>query len=859
MSARRLVALLPGLLAFAGLCLLAAPKPAAAVAPAPGAADPLILVVDVSGSMDEEDDNGTRKIDGAKLALLDYLDTVEPGSLMGLRTYPDQRGGSCNSGRVAIPIGEVDPQAMSAQIRKLQPDGDTPTAEALRAAVRDLRDQGQARGTLVIVSDGESNCDDPCEAAREIRKGGFDLQTLTVGFRISDEGRKELQCISDELGGRYLDIDQSEELRDTLDRLGRPRIEVALDGGSRRTAIAGGDEIEIAATVTNSGEVEAQDVIGQLTFRVQGADVRRPVVHLGNLAPHASRQVVWKVRAGPAAVGQELGFVVVGRALNASSTGVAQGILHAIGVTTPDEAGDIVKGPGGPIAILGDSYSSGEGADRYDAGTDTDQNGCHRSQLTYLIPRYPAGQRPSLLACSGALIDHIAGPDTSNHAAGGEDEPAQLSKLDALERSGKPPKAVVMTIGGNDARFGDIGTSCISGRRSCLARIFSDAPIPQRHSEATDDVVEATLGLRSRLHDRLVDAYEAVNGTLNDERRVSDRGGVAPILVLAYPLPIPLQGRACAPMGAVVLRADAGPVHVSHTVYLLDTREIDFLVDFGLRLNAQVEAAVRTARAEGVPVFFVPSTERAFQPSHTLCDAGAKGSASEPFARSLDSYNGAGLNRETLIELIKGSPFDPYAALSRSKVSFKAFRRGFKEIAHPNVAGYDAVTLALLRWTRSNAAADAVAFTRAAKPADPTPLSWNASDVNLGQLAPAATPTLQGGTSYPLTVGGFAPGSAVQIELHSTPRPAGTAFAGAGGRIRTRVAIPRDLADGRHALVLLGRDAQGDPRRVAIAFEIDRPFRPSVPAAMAAGSGLALLLGLLLTWRTGALPRRRRA
>ena len=63
--------------------------------------------------------------------------------------------------------------------------------------------------------------------------------------------------------------------------------------------------------------------------------------------------------------------------------------------------------------------------------------------------------------------------------------------------------------------------------------------------------------------------------------------------------------------------------------------------------------------------------------------------------------------------------------------------------------------------------------------------------------------------------------------------------------------MPRDLEGGPHTLMVVGTDARNHLRTVRIPFEIHRPFRPS----MAGGSGLALLLDLLLTSTTGQLAR----
>lgn len=829
--------------------VLTLPAPAAAQQSMVGQ-QPVMLVVDISGSMDDEDGAGVRKIDGAKLALLDYVGSVEPSVLIGLRTYPDQSGGSCNSGQRVIDLGPADPKAMSARIRSLSPDGDTPTAEAMRAAVKDLRAANATSGTLVIVSDGESTCDDPCEAAEEIAGQGFDLDAITVGFKISDAGRKQLECISNALDGRYLDIGESDELRDTLDRLGRPRIEVKIDGAVNREVIAGGDAVDITARITNTGQIEARDAIGQLTIAAEGVDVLRPISRLGNLAPAAARTVTWTVRAGPQTAGRSLAYSVVGRAVNASATGEAKGTLTSIGVTAAN-VGKILAGPGKGIAILGDSYSAGEGADAYDAGTDNKNNTCHRSPLTYLVPAFDP--KPHVIACSGALTSEVLTPNDANKDAKGHHEPAQIDALEAYQTQRKAAvRAVVMTLGGNDAGFPAIGKSCVMGRKSCTDTIFTDLPWNQTTSESKDDFIDRHIGPPSPLLSALESTYESVNRSLNSDKIVGLRDGkTAPILVLGYPLPVPLQGRTCGPMGSytIVLSTLAGSI--VKTVYLLSDAEIDFIVDYALRLNGIVESAVENARRDsGVPVFYVPTTEFAFQPNHTVCDS------KDPYARATTSFNGGGFSAGDIIALANPR-FDLGSTINRFLTGADVAKRGMQELAHPNAKGYAAETQAILRWTRSRAADAAVAFTTTAKPAEPAETSWNVSTHTLGPPGLGAG-LLQGGTTYPLKVGGFAPNSAVHVEAHSAPRLLGVIRADARGVVSGRVGIPRDLEDGDHELQIVGRDARNHARIARIPFSFDGPFRPGVLQSMGVGSAIAVLLGLVLLTATGELRRWRR-
>ena len=626
-------------------------------------------------------------------------------------------------------------------------------------------------------------------------------------------------------------MQETGELRDALDRLGRPRMAVKLSP-TRYEAVAGGDYTDVTATITNDGEVEARDVIGQFTFKSTGGfDVRRPVIRLGNLAPHASQAVTWRVRADAVAGGKTRDFTIVGRALNASATGEAAGQVAAVGVTEAKDAGDILKGPGGKLAILGDSYSAGEGADAYVDNTDSKENGCHRSDLTYLKPKFEADN----MACSGAVTAQVWGP-----TAGGE--AAQISQLDERQRNGTIYKAVVMTIGGNDAGFPILAKSCVLGTLSCSHRIHTNI-FWQAATISLTNFEKEYLG--DSLSASLEYTYVTLNKTLNTAAEIKRRSGVAPILVLGYPLPVPLLEKACGPMGVYYVRGNPN--------YLLDGAEIEYAITFLAKLNAAVEAAALNVRNEiGVPVFYVPTTETAFLPRHTACDTGKAGTATEPFARSVTSLNGAGVDADTIDRLM--SPSTMLLALKQIG------ERSAQEIAHPNVAGYKAETLAVLRWSRSREAATAAAFTKTATAAKgfPTP-SWDSSEVNLGPgYNVDSMPELYGGTSYPLTVENYAPNSQVRITVESTPRVLAVTRTDAQGRVNTRVALPRDLDRGDHTIVLIGGDSKGGLRTVRIPIEVKAPLRPRAQTLIAFGSLASLLLSIPLLVLSGQSRRWRR-
>lgn len=805
---------------------------------------PIAVVVDTSGSMNESDgsSSGRIKINGAKVALLDFLQQIEAETPIGLRAYPGAEGETglgeegCSAGEALVPIQPRQPTEMAATVRTLTADGDTPTAAALKAAAAELGKGGGGQATIVLVSDGESNCgQDPCDAAREIAASGVDLQTITVGFRISGAGAKELQCIADQTGGRYLSVHDNEGLSNAFDEISRPRIHLEVNYPRRVKAQVGNDPsglVRIEATVSNPSQQQARGAVARIRFDVAaGAPaVIRPVVFLGNIEAGESRQLAWVFRPSVPPAERNptrLPFTVIAGAENTLADAKFDATIAV--EDAYGEAGDAgpILGDRPRIAILGDSYSAGEGADSYIAGTDTDTNPCHRSRHTYLVEAFGLDDE-RLLACSGAVTNDIP------HAQDGRTVGSQLDQLARLgNRAGV--EAVALTMGGNDAGFGKIVASCLFGRADCSRLIIPGAPFRQIHSEPIEDFVRPRIqSMFKSLEARLVEVNRAVNGA---DARAS--GGPVPILVLAYPLPTPLTPQACPAM-----------------LRLLSPAEIKYLVELGTRLNGAVEKAAESARDSGVPAFYVPNTEMAFQPDHTVCDR-------VPWARSLKSFNGAGVDHEALVAAVKGVSWkigplrvpNPVgtirAQLRLSRAGLRRLMRGIQELAHPNRAGYAAETRALLRWSQSPDAIAAERFLASSPVAEPQqPITLEASPEQLGQLAPGVALDLQAGSSYALQLGGFAPDSSIEIGVESEFRVLSEAGSDNDGRLDVAVGIPPDLEPGEHVLVVRGVNRTGEPREVEIPFRISGDSPPAIQTALlatgAAGATATAVLALFL-------------
>jgi lysophospholipase L1-like esterase len=189
--------------------------------------------------------------------------------------------------------------------------------------------------------------------------------------------------------------------------------------------------------------------------------------------------------------------------------GLAIGYAH---ITRSPDAAPLDPNPSSSFRIvaLGDSFISGEGADRYFPGTDEGdpekRNLCHRASTAYPYMVAEALEASlHLYACSGArtgdVIDHAQYPDSPSDVAGGR------KQLDMLKQD--DPDLVLISIGGNDAGFAEIGIDCaFPGLPDCRG----DAPFWLHR-------------LADEVYPRLVKTFRRV--------RLAAHG--APVFALTYP------------------------------------------------------------------------------------------------------------------------------------------------------------------------------------------------------------------------------------------------------------------------------------------------------------------------------------
>lgn len=262
------------ILAFAtSFILIAIPGTSAAFAattagPASNPA-PVMMILDASGSMAAED-LGTKKesrMEVAKNAATAVIDGLKDDAEIGLMTYGTGTGSSdaeksegCKDISVLQPVGQVDKTTLKDEIKGIQESGYTPIGAALEKAAAELPDDGP-RG-IVLLSDGEDTCapPPPCEVAEKLAADGADLAIHSVGLKVDEKTKAELECISEATGGTYSDAGDTGSLQRGL----QAATETALkDYDTAGASVVGGSGLDDATSIKPGQYLDTLDKGGK--------------------------------------------------------------------------------------------------------------------------------------------------------------------------------------------------------------------------------------------------------------------------------------------------------------------------------------------------------------------------------------------------------------------------------------------------------------------------------------------------------------------------------------------------------------------------------------------------------------------
>ena len=177
----------------------------------------VLFVLDASGSMWGQVE-GKHKIQVAREVLNTALSDLDENTAVGLMTYGHRRKGDCADIEVIAAVGQPR-QLLLKAMNELNPKGKTPLSASLSMAAGALREV-EGAVSVVLVSDGLETCSgDPCAAAKAAVESGVEMSIHVIGFDVSAEEAKQLQCIADNGNGKYFSADNAAQLSDALSQV----------------------------------------------------------------------------------------------------------------------------------------------------------------------------------------------------------------------------------------------------------------------------------------------------------------------------------------------------------------------------------------------------------------------------------------------------------------------------------------------------------------------------------------------------------------------------------------------------------------------------------------------------------------
>lgn len=179
------------------------------------AANKVIIILDASGSMWAQID-GKPKLEIARESLRTVLQSVPTDDDIGFMAYGHREKGSCDDIQLIVPPQAGSGSAISAAADSLKFLGKTPLTAAVKQAAEALK-YTEDKATVVLITDGLETCGgDPCALGKELEASGVDFTADVVGFGLTaDEGR-QIACLADNTGGKYIRASDEKALQEAL-------------------------------------------------------------------------------------------------------------------------------------------------------------------------------------------------------------------------------------------------------------------------------------------------------------------------------------------------------------------------------------------------------------------------------------------------------------------------------------------------------------------------------------------------------------------------------------------------------------------------------------------------------------------
>ena len=179
------------------------------------AADKAIIILDASGSMWGQID-GKPKLEIARESLRTVLKSMPADVELGFMAYGHREKGSCDDIELIVPPAAGTANAITTAADNLKFLGKTPLSAAVKQAAEALK-YTEDKATVILITDGLETCNaDPCALGKELEAAGIDFTAHVVGFGLTADEGKQVACLAENTGGKYIQADDANGLENAL-------------------------------------------------------------------------------------------------------------------------------------------------------------------------------------------------------------------------------------------------------------------------------------------------------------------------------------------------------------------------------------------------------------------------------------------------------------------------------------------------------------------------------------------------------------------------------------------------------------------------------------------------------------------
>ena len=130
--------------------------------------------------------------------------------------YGHRDKASCKDIELIVPPAAGTANAILSAADNLKFLGKTPLAAAVKQAAEALR-YTEGTSKVVVITDGLESCGgDPCALGKELKAAGTGFVADVVGFGLNANEGREVACLAEATGGKYIQASDEKGLREAL-------------------------------------------------------------------------------------------------------------------------------------------------------------------------------------------------------------------------------------------------------------------------------------------------------------------------------------------------------------------------------------------------------------------------------------------------------------------------------------------------------------------------------------------------------------------------------------------------------------------------------------------------------------------